>query len=130
MKKNPGSILIDMLLALSLSLFLAGVFSNIVSLYSKIQFNSYSLQNRLGLVQLQYYLMLAYQFQVDGEELRYMIADQEYTLRLSNGRLIQQPGTLIFLLDIEDCEFSLEEEEIILTYTFHNFSITRKIAYG
>ena len=129
MKKSRGTILIDLLLAMSLSIFILGIFSSIVRLYSRLRIDSEAMQNRIGLVQLQYYLMAAYDFQVDGDELRYMVAEREYVLRISNRRLIQQPGTLIFLLGIEDCEFSQEEEGIEFSYVYREKSYKVNISY-
>ena len=118
MKKNQGSILIDVLLALGVSLALSGIFANLLQLFSHLKPDSESLQNRLGLAQLQYYLLLAYDFQPDGDQLRYLINEEEYILRLSNNRLIQQPGTLIFMLGIQQCEFYWEDETIMMSYLY------------
>ena len=129
MKKNSGTILIDLLLALSLSLVIVYVFSGLIQTYTKVHLDGESLQNRIGFVQLQYYLTLAHQFQIETDELRYMIINEEYVLCISNNRLIQQPGTLIFLLGIEEIEFVQEGDQIILVYLYQGKKYQRIIAY-
>ena len=130
MKKSRGFILIEMLLALSIALIVLSTVNLALSVLSKAEFSADQLQNQIGIVQLRRHLFTAYDFVVEEDSLNYWLGADNYTLRLVNNRLIQQPGTLIFLVNIEECEFSQEEEVITLRYVSQERNYEEDLAYA
>ena len=130
MKKNRGSLLIEALLALCIALILFGFGSSLLNVYARVNFDSTTLQNRLGIIQLREHLYLATNIEISDDELTYMIKKDSYRLGLLNGRLVQQPGTLIFLLNIEELDFVLEDEVIIMSYKADNREWKASLVYG
>lgn len=121
--------MIDVLFALMLALLITQMGNIMIKTLSLVTFDSTTLQNQLGIIQLRNYLNFADEFEVNDNELNYLINNEEFHLRIVNQRLIQQPGTLIFLLNIDDVEFYLVEDEIHLTYNLNEKIIDQLIAY-
>jgi len=130
MKKNRGTILTDLLLSLTIGVLVFAMFVSILDVYKKVKIDSTWLQNEIGLVQLQYHLMLAYDIEVLGDELSYIIVDDKYVLRLVNERLMQQPGTLIFLLDIQEVEFVCEDDAVFINYVYKEKNYNQILVYN
>lgn len=128
-KNSKGIIMIDVLFALMLALLITQMGNIMIKTLSLVTFDSTTLQNQLGIIQLRNYLNFADEFEVNDNELNYLINNEEFHLRIVNQRLIQQPGTLIFLLNIDDVEFYLVEDEIHLTYNLNEKIIDQLIAY-
>jgi len=130
MKKNRGSLLIEALLALCIALILFGLGSALLQVYCKVAFDSATLQNSLGIIQLREHLYLAADIEISDDELTYKIENDSYKLALVNRRVIQQPGTLIFLIDVDELEFILEDEAIIMSFKTDKRQWKEGIVYG
>ncbi|MFV0255687.1 MAG: hypothetical protein ACK5G7_06135 [Erysipelotrichaceae bacterium] len=128
MKKHDGFLLVEALFSIIIASFLVLIISVIIQAFTILEFDDSVVQNRLGVIQLRDYLNKALLFEVDDFELTYYIGWDCYTLSLVNGRLIQQPGTLIFLVDIDEVSFYYDDY-IYLEYCSSDNCIVVPIAY-
>ena len=78
------------------------------------------LQDQIALVQLRHYLAVAYDIELQLTMISFQRQHEEMRLRLVNQNLIIQPGTQIFLMDIESAMFYLENDSVILRYVREN----------
>jgi hypothetical protein len=78
------------------------------------------LQDQIALVQLRHYLAVAYDIELQPTMISFQRQHEEMRLRLVNQNLIIQPGTQIFLMDIESAMFYLENDSVILRYVREN----------
>ena len=78
------------------------------------------LQDQIALVQLRHYLAVAYDIELQPTMISFQRQHEEMRLRLVNQNLIIQPGTQIFLIDIESAMFHLENDSVILRYVREN----------
>ena len=78
------------------------------------------LQDQIVLVQLRHYLAVAYDIELQPTMISFQRQHKEMRLRLVNQNLIIQPGTQIFLMDIESAMFYLENDSVILRYVREN----------
>ena len=78
------------------------------------------LQDQIALVQLRHYLAVAYDIELQPTMISFQRQHEEMRLRLVNQNLIIQPGTQIFLMDIESAMFYLEKDSVILRYVRDN----------
>jgi len=78
------------------------------------------LQDQIALVQLRHYLAVAYDIELQPTMISFQRQHEEMRLRLVNQNLIIQPGTQIFLMNIESAMFYLENDSVILRYVREN----------
>ena len=78
------------------------------------------LQDQIALVQLRHYLAVAYDIELQPTMISFQRQHEEMRLRFVNQNLIIQPGTQIFLMDIESAMFYLENDSVILRYVRKN----------
>lgn len=112
----PGFTLIEVLLALSLTLIITLNFSLLIKAVRNTnlpdQFNT-SIEN--GMATLSYELYTAHQFSCGDTLNFYNSQDEACQVYLENGRLIMSPGQNIICHDIDSIEFSQENGLIYLT---------------
>ncbi|MGB4985208.1 MAG: hypothetical protein WBO70_05505 [Erysipelotrichaceae bacterium] len=115
MKNNKGNMLIEVLLSLMICSFLVVILSNLLNIFSKVNINTISIQNEIGVNQLRTYLLSGYNFLLEDDQcLSYYRNFEYYRLEIINNRLVQHPGTLIFLLESDDIYFEKKGDEIYL----------------
>ena len=78
------------------------------------------LQDQIALVQLRHYLAVAYDIELQPTMISFQRQHEEMRLRFVNQNLIIQPGTQIFLMNIESAMFYLENDSVILRYVREN----------
>ena len=78
------------------------------------------LKDQIALVQLRHYLAVAYDIELEPTTITFQRQHEEMRLRLVNQNLIIQPGTQIFLMNIESAMFYLEKDSVILRYVKDN----------
>lgn len=74
------------------------------------------LQDQIALVQLRHYLAVAYDIELQPTMISFQRQHEEMRLSVVNQNLIVQPGTQMFLMDIEAALFYLEEDSVMLRY--------------
>lgn len=92
----------------------------VISITRNVLKDSTPLQDQIALVQLRHYLAVAYDIELQPTMISFQRQHEEMRLRLVNQNLIIQPGTQIFLMDIESAMFYLENDSVILRYVREN----------
>ena len=92
----------------------------VISITRNVLKNRTPLQDQIALVQLRHYLAVAYDIELQPTMISFQRQHEEMRLRLVNQNLIIQPGTQIFLMDIESAMFYLENDSVILRYVREN----------
>ena len=69
-----------------------------------------------ALIQLRRMLVCAYEKEVYPDHITFLYQERECTLSKVNNNLIVQPGTLIFLNDIDTCFFYTVDNLIMMSY--------------
>ena len=92
----------------------------VISITRNVLKDSTPLQDQIALVQLRHYLAVAYDIELQPTMISFQRQHEEMRLRLVNQNLIIQPGTQIFLMDIESAMFHLENNSVILRYVREN----------
>ncbi len=118
MCSKKGFTLIEVFLALfifNLSILLwLNLFKSLEHFDSRID----ERQNFIGLNQLRRIVALGKEFEVNGFELCMNYRDEEVCFYENDHRLIQTPGTQIYLLNIRDVSFELKDGFIWMNYLF------------
>lgn len=84
---------------------------------SNIPFNYNEISDEIALAQLREQLLIAYDMNQSSNELNFVYKNKNYKLSLVNNKLILQPGTQIYLNDIDDLHFENRGNIIYVTYT-------------
>lgn len=91
--------------------------------------NPLNMQDDITTAQLRHALNLADDFQVSPEMMTFTLNQQECSLSLINGNLVMKPGTRIYYMNLDDVQFALDGERILLTYERNEEETTREIAH-
>lgn len=116
MRNRRGAILIDLLITICIVMILIPVTMACISSMKDANRFDPLLQDEIALFQLRKRLILAYDIQYQQNEIRYMYQGREERLSKVNQNLIVQPGTLIFLSQIDDCFFKEENGAVFVIY--------------
>lgn len=114
MRNKNGFTLIEVLLALSITLVILLNVSRLVSL-AHIRYISYNEDIPTGAKQLSNYLMTGTIDHV-GHSLSYQGADgKTYTVQCLRNRLVKRPGYETIIYDIDDADFSKKDHYVFMT---------------
>lgn len=83
--------------------------------------------NELALMDLRRVLLISYDIEVNEHELNFLYHNDNYSLSLINEKLILQPGTQIYLNDIDDVSFYTKSGSIYLAYSSKGKEYERNI---
>lgn len=86
-------------------------------------------ENRIGLVQLRRMIALGKDYDVQLSELCMNFRDDDTCFYEVNNRLIQTPGTQIYLLNVSYVEFSEKDQIITMTYEMNEEIYEEIIGY-
>jgi len=87
---------------------------------SNIPFSYKEINDELALFQLRETMLIAYDLQYSFDQLDFIYANKEFRLSQVNNRLILQPGTQIFLDDIDEVYFEKRNGCIYVHYQRDN----------
>ena len=73
-------------------------------------------EEEISLVKLREVLLLAYDLEVQDDRLSFIYQKDRCSLSLINGKLILQPGTLIYLSSLDDLHFERRDNSIYAVY--------------
>ena len=125
-----GFTLLETLLALALLAFITALSVPLLGAMSRLKEQvQYNYQDDIGVYQLQIRLATANIDQIDLDEIQFHNPDYDYQLHIVNENLIVQPGTLIFLHDIDSVDFSLEDDIVVMEYCRQEGCWRQPIAY-
>ncbi len=116
MSKRKGFALIEVLVAILTVCICIPILVSVISLMHTSLKDRTSLQDQIALIQLRRYLAVAYDVELLPSSLTFQRQQEEMRLSVVNQNLIVQPGTQIFLMDIETALFYLEGDSVMLRY--------------
>ena len=77
---------------------------------SKLLTHDERVQDEIAMGQLRRIFLLAYDTQISSTQIGFTYQGRQMRLSCVNGSLIVQPGTWIFLTDLDSCSFFMEDE--------------------
>ena len=83
---------------------------------SNITFDYNEINDELALMQLRELLLLAYDVNITSTSVDFIYKNKNFSLSLVNNKLILQPGTQIFLNDIDNLYFMKKDGCIYIDY--------------
>ena len=116
MSNRKGFALVEVLVAILTVCICTPILVSVISLMRTSLKDRTSLQDQIALVQLRRYLAVAYDIELLPSSLTFQRQHEEMRLSVVNQNLIVQPGTQMFLMDIEAALFYLEEDSVMLRY--------------
>ncbi|WP_314110563.1 hypothetical protein [uncultured Solobacterium sp.] len=116
MSNRKGFALVEVLVAVLTVCICIPIMVSVISLMRTSLKDRTSLQDQIALVQLRRYLAVAYDIELLPSSLTFQRQHEEMRLSVVNQNLIVQPGTQMFLMDIEAALFYLEEDSVMLRY--------------
>ncbi len=116
MSNRKGFALVEVLVAILTVCICIPILVSVISLMRASIKDRTSLQDQIALVQLRRYLAVAYDIELLPSSLTFQRQHEEMRLSVVNQNLIVQPGTQMFLMDIEAVLFYLEEDSVMLRY--------------
>lgn len=116
MSNRKGFALVEVLVAILTVCICIPIIVSVISLMRTSLKDRTSLQDQIALVQLRRYLAVAYDIELLPSSLTFQRQHEEMRLSVVNQNLIVQPGTQMFLMDIEAALFYLEEDSVMLRY--------------
>ena len=120
MSKRRGFVLIEILICILTVCICIPITVQVLSIVRSVLKDKTPLQDQIALVQLRHYLAVAYDIELEPTTISFQRQQEEMRLRLVNQNLIIQPGTQIFLMNIENAMFYLEKDSVILRYVRDN----------
>lgn len=116
MSNRKGFALVEVLVAILTVCICIPILVSVISLMRTSLKDRTLLQDQIALVQLRRYLAVAYNIELLPSSLTFQRQHEEMRLSVVNQNLIVQPGTQMFLMDIEAALFYLEEDSVMLRY--------------
>ena len=75
---------------------------------ANIRFDYNSINDDISIAQLRRILLISYDLNSHGDSLNFIYKNKDFSLSMVNGKLILQPGTQIFLNDVDEVHFENE----------------------
>jgi hypothetical protein len=116
MSGNRGFTYGRTLMALLITLTILPLAISIFSFVANIKPNYNLLNNELALIDLRRRLLIAYDLNIEENRLEFINNGETNYLYYVNDKLILSPGTQIYLNDVKDVYFNLENGVIYLNY--------------
>ena len=120
MSDRKGFALVEVLVAVLTVCICIPIMVSVISLMRTSLKDRTSLQDQIALVQLRRYLAVAYDIELLPSSLTFQRQHEEMRLSVVNQNLIVQPGTQMFLMDIEAALFYSEGDSVMLRYIRDN----------
>lgn len=116
MRSKQGFVLMELILALSIATIMLPIESKALSFFANQDYSAASLQDEISLAQLRRVLNLCYEKKVVNNTLVCNYKQAEVEFRFKNNRLYATAGTWIFLTEIDDLFWSIQNGLVILSY--------------
>lgn len=94
---------------------------------SNIPFEYNEVSDELALAELRELLLITYDMDVSYDSLNFIYQNKNYSLSMVNNKLLLQPGTQIYLNDIDDLHFEIRGNAIYVMYQRKNKNYERAI---
>lgn len=115
-RNHRGTILVDFLLTLLISVSLLPIVLCCISVLSKGLIRNYQLQDMIATNQLRRILAISYNLNIEEHTLYFQYQKKEMHLEMVNDNIIIQPGTQIIYTNVDSCDFVLEDDVISICY--------------
>lgn len=112
--------LIRNLLGLIITITMLPICIEIFMFTSDIEFNYNQINDEIALAQLREQMLIAYDMYVYSDQIDFIYKNKEFRLSLVNNKLILQPGTQIYLNDIDGLRFDERNESVYVIYERDN----------
>jgi hypothetical protein len=118
---NRGVISIEILISLSITLMLLPVVYQSLYLITKIKMFDEVIQDEIATYQLRRKLLVAENFDISKEDLYFDCDGNRWHLYLNNNHLLLTPGSQFVYNDIDDINFSVNNNLLTVSYTRSNY---------
>ena len=92
---------------------------------SKIPFDYSEINDEICLQQLRDQLLISYDMNISADKLSFIYKNKNFTLSLVNRKLLLQPGTQIYLNDVDNLYFETKDGCIYVCYEKGNKQFER-----
>ena len=123
---NKGYLLLDYLISLFVMIMILALLISSLKIY-QFKIINYDIQDEIMLYKLRKKLLFASNIELDDNVLSYEYLDQKVEIYYVNGHLINTPGTIIILENIDDFNFEYENSNYYINYCRNNHFERRKI---
>lgn len=120
--------LIRNLIAFVIILALLPIFMLAFRYTADLPFSYDEIADEIALCQLREMMLISYDLEFGNRVLEFRYKNRDCSLSLINGKLIMQPGTQIFLAELEDLHFEEKNGVIYVCYQKKNGDRERVIA--
>ena len=128
--RNRGYSLTELMLALTVLVFLSGITVPLISTLVKVRKSSEVFyQDEIGLYQLQLELALHDIEEVNYESIVYHKNGDTFILHIVNDKLLSQPGSEDFIHGISEAFFEVEDSVIYLSFSRQGKQLRFPIGY-
>jgi len=83
---------------------------------SNIPFDYSEIEDEIALCQLREELLISYDMDISDYELNFRYKNKDFKLSLVNNKLLLQPGSQMYLNDIDELKFKEEKDCIYVVY--------------
>lgn len=126
---NQGFVLIEVLIALSIMASLMSPTLSILNVLQQSFERNQLVQDQVSINQLRHTLLLSNNIQYFSDHIEFDYHDKDCSLGLLNNKLIMKPGTMIYLIEIDDVLFLKDQNALILQYQRGSNVYQKVIAY-
>lgn len=113
---NAGYAMVEFLLSLLIVLMLVPSILLCLSCMDRALAFQESVQDEIAIQQLRRVLVLSYDVEVNGNSLSFRYQGKERQLNYIHDKLMIQPGTWIFLTELDECNLYQENDIIYVSY--------------
>ncbi len=114
--RRDGTVLVDFLMTLLITVLLIPIVVFCLSVLSKCLVVDGSLQDMVATYQLRRILALSYDPYLEEDTLYFRYRKKDMRLSLVNDHIIIQPGTQIIYNNVDTCSFYEENDVIYIVY--------------
>lgn len=108
--KHRGYIVYEIVFSLLIICIMLPILCSALTIFSHSTLYEEIVQDQIKLRQLQRIFLLSYDIELENNQLHFFYNKQYMTLKLVNKHLVLSPGTQIFLEDIDEIKFELNDE--------------------
>jgi len=89
---------------------------NAYKLVNNLDFKYEQANDEICLMQLRETLLLAYEIEVNSQSINFIYQNKNYSLDLVNNSLVLSPGYQLYLYNVDELQFRIENECIYVLY--------------
>ena len=104
------------IIALYISVLLLPIVLLIFTYSSNLDIDYGLLTDEIAINELRELLLITYDLKINEHHLNFIYQDKDFSLSLVNNKLLLQPGTVIYLNDIDNLYFYIKDNSIYMKY--------------